>query len=90
MFIVVFPSFFKRPQRLPQKDATPRDSRRKTKQIRLAKLRAILHEHAPYLLGWTPNDTEISRSNAKSNSQIAFLPPYTEDPPIERGSLPVS
>lgn len=79
MFIIVFPKFFTRPQK-PVEDS--QNSHQSSKEIRLAKFGTILREHAPYLLGWSSNDSKTSRYNGKTNEGPVSLPPYTQDPEI--------
>jgi len=84
MCLIVFPIFAGPPETLHE-DSIPRQA---AKKIRLAKFRALLHQHAPLLLGWTPNDTETSRNDDKSCKTKATLPPYVRDPKTsEEGKL---
>ena len=81
MFIVVFPSFFKHPQK-PQKtsqhDVSPKKSRQAPREARQAKFRAVLHEHAPFLFGWTLHDSEDINEN-KYSLDNGIPPPYEQN-----------
>ena len=80
MCIIVFPKFFTRPQNTLHDDSIPQNPRQAAKEVRRARFRALLHEHAPFLLGWTPNDSETSRNDDKSSVPKATPPPYNQDP----------
>lgn len=71
MIIVVFPKFFTRPQKTLNHVSDARE-------IRRARFRAVLHEHAPFLPGWTTNDSGASCNADESRFQEANLPPYKQ------------
>ena len=80
MFIIVFPKFFTRPQKILDENSSPRNPRKAAREVRRARFRALLHEHAPFLLGWTPNDSGTSCNDHKFSLSKATPPPYNQNP----------
>ena len=75
MCIIVFPSFFTRPPKPLEETITLDLPPQAQKKVRRARFRALLHEQAPYFLGWTQFD---SRKTKRETPEV-IPPPYSQD-----------
>ena len=77
MCIILCSMFTRQPPRMPHEASTHQCTRQTARRIRLARYRTLIHQHAPFLLGWTPNDTETYHNGDHgSDESKAILPPY--------------
>lgn len=87
MIIIVFPKFFSHPEKTLDEKSKSQNSRKAARELRRVRFRALLHQHAPYLLGWTENDSGTSCNDENLGACKAIPPPYNQDQEASKGAI---